>query len=211
MIIKVCGMREDENIRAVERLDIDWMGFIFYPRSPRYVPDEKRYVDSIRRCAKKKAGVFVNADTDGVLRTAARLQLDYVQLHGNESSDTCRFIQDNGYPVVKAFSIAAADDLKQAEAYETAVSFFLFDTKCEGYGGSGRQFDWDILNNYQGNTPFLLSGGIAPGSLDDVLQFHHPLMAGVDLNSGFETATAMKNTVELQQFVAGIRRINHLK
>jgi len=210
MIIKVCGMREDENIRAVERLDIDWIGFIFYPCSPRYVPDEKRYAASIRRCVKKKAGVFVNTGTDEMLRTAARLQLDYVQLHGNESPDTCRLIQDNGYPVIKAFSVASANDLKQAETYEAAVSFFLFDTKCEGYGGSGRRFDWNILNNYQGNTPFLLSGGITPGSLDDVLQFHHPLLAGIDLNSGFETAAAMKNTVELQQFVAGIRRINNL-
>jgi phosphoribosylanthranilate isomerase len=194
-------MREDANIRAVERLDIDWMGFIFYPASPRYVPDGEVYIASVRRCTRKKTGVFVNAATDGMLEKAARFGLDYVQLHGNESPDTCRIMQANGFPVIKAFSIASADDLKRTEGYETAASFFLFDTKCAGFGGSGRRFDWSALSHYHGNTPFLLSGGITPDCADDILRFRHPKMAGIDLNSGFETSPAVKDVDALKMFL----------
>jgi phosphoribosylanthranilate isomerase len=199
-------MREAENIRAVEQLDIDWIGFIFYPPSPRYVSGDAD-AETVRRCTRKKVGVFVDAGVGAMTATAERYGLDCVQLHGNESPETCLAMQARGYPVIKAFSIATAEDLKQTKAYETAAAYFLFDTKCEGFGGSGRRFDWSVIHDYDGRTPFLLSGGIAPGCEDELLHLRHPAMTGVDLNSGFETAPAVKDTVALAAFVKKIRMI----
>jgi phosphoribosylanthranilate isomerase len=197
-------MCDAENIRAVEQLDIDWMGFIFYRRSPRYAGDADTEI--IRRCIRKKVGVFVNAPVEEILTKAAHCKLDYVQLHGDESPAICRDLTVHGLPVIKAFPIASTDDLKRTEDYESAASFFLFDTKCEGYGGSGQRFDWSVLANYQGNTPFLLSGGLTPDAADEVRRFRHPMLAGIDLNSGFETAPAMKNTTTLAPFIKHIRQ-----
>ncbi|MDR1780586.1 MAG: phosphoribosylanthranilate isomerase [Tannerella sp.] len=203
MIIKVCGMRDADNIRSVERLAIDRMGFIFYPRSQRYVGNTD--IEAISSCRKNKVGVFVNASTDEMLSVAQRYRLDSVQLHGDETPAVCRELTAQGYTVIKAFSIATADDLKRTADYETAAAYFLFDTKCEGYGGSGRRFDWSVLANYQGDTPFLLSGGITPDTADDILQFSHPQFAGIDLNSGFETAPGVKNLDALAEFTKKIR------
>jgi phosphoribosylanthranilate isomerase len=204
-LIKVCGMREAENIRVVERLDIDWMGFIFYPSSPRYVPDAEAYAASIRLCAKAKVGVFVNAAVEEILEKTSRYRLDYVQLHGNESPSVCEALQKQGCPVIKAFSVAAADDLERTAAYETCAGYFLFDTKCDAYGGSGKRFDWSALDAYRGETPFLLSGGIHPGSVRELLRFGHPKMAGIDVNSGFETAPALKDAVRIETFIKQLR------
>jgi phosphoribosylanthranilate isomerase len=205
MKIKVCGMRETDNIRAVERLDVDWMGFIFYPSSSRYVPDDETYSESVRRCAKKKTGVFVNVGVEEMLEKASRYGLDYLQLHGHESPETCAMIQQQGYPVIKAFAVASAADLEQTAAYETCASYFLFDTKCDAYGGSGKRFDWSALDSYRGRTPFLLSGGISPDCIDALRGFNHPEMAGIDLNSGFETAPAFKDAALLERFIHQLR------
>lgn len=198
-------MREAENIRAVGRLDMDWMGFIFYPESPRYVPGEEAYTTAIDQCPKKKVGVFVNAGVEEILRKAALLHLDYVQLHGNESPGQCEALQAQGYSVIKAFSVATAADLERTAVYESHAGYFLFDTKCPGYGGSGQRFDWSALEAYQGNTPFLLSGGIRPESIRDVRRFRHPQMMGIDLNSGFEVAPAWKDAAALERFINELR------
>jgi phosphoribosylanthranilate isomerase len=204
MKIKTCGMRDAENIRAVERLNIDWMGFIFYPRSPRCVPAGDG-VDAIRHCRRKTVGVFVDAGADEMTATAWRYGLDCVQLHGSESPATCRTMQARGYPVIKAFPVATADDLAPTAAYEAVASLFLFDTKSDRRGGSGRRFDWSILHSYQGRIPFLLSGGLAPGCADELLRFRHPMMAGADLNSGFELAPAVKDVAALAAFVKTVK------
>ena len=126
--------------------------------------------------------------------------------HGNESPEDCRALYQLGFPLIKAFSIASASDLSRTEAYEDCVDYFLFDTKCSGFGGSGRQFDWSLLSAYKGRTPFLLSGGITPSSAESILQFKHPAFAGIDLNSGFETSPAIKNVQQLKEFVELIRK-----
>lgn len=207
MKIKICGMREAENIRAVQGLDIDWMGFIFYPRSPRFVPDDEAYAVAIRHCTKPKVGVFVNAGSDEMIAKATRYGLDYLQLHGNESPATCKSLQQQGYRVIKAFPVATADDLAQTAAYETCARYFLFDTKTDVHGGSGKRFDWTTLSHYHGPTPFLLSGGIRPENLPDLLRFRHPQMAGIDLNSGFETAPALKDVGRLETFILPFRNL----
>ncbi len=197
MIVKVCGMRDPENISAVAALGIQWMGFIFFPRSPRFFEGETIALPK----AVERVGVFVNAETGEILKKAKQLELNLLQLHGAESPEQCTLLREAGYPVLKAISVASATDIERTKAYEGHVDYFLFDTSCKGYGGSGKRFDWTVLEHYKGTTPFLLSGGIAPDSMDDLKQFHHPQWVGIDLNSGFETAPARKNVAALKAFL----------
>ena len=204
MMIKVCGMRSGENIVKVSSLDIDMMGFIFYEKSPRFVPDSSVFAVN---CALnghpgiKKVGVFVNADEEYILGKCLDFHLDAVQLHGGESPEMCESLLSKGPTVIKAFSIDGADDLKRCAAYEGKTSYFLFDTKCAAYGGSGKRFDWSVLDSYKGGTPFILSGGISADSLDDLKTFSHPLWAGIDLNSKFELSPAVKDVEKLSAFI----------
>lgn len=202
MLIKVCGMREPDNIRQVEELGIDWMGFIFYAQSPRCIKDEASTGKQTKR-----VGVFVNASVEEMMQQASSHHLDYLQLHGNESPDTCYALQKRGYSVIKAFSIATEEDLVETTTYEGRADYFLFDTKCSGYGGSGKSFDWSVLAAYQGKTPFLLSGGINPDSTEAVRNFHHPRLAGIDLNSGFEVSPGLKEIGKLAVFINKLRNI----
>ena len=209
VIVKVCGMRDPENIRTILTTGVDWIGLIFYPRSPRYVGDDavqlKEKLDHAGRSV-KKVGVFVDAPTEQMLRFANDYGLDYLQLHGNESPDVCYSLQKRGLAVIKAFSIATADDLKKTKDYEGRADYFLFDTKSEAYGGSGQRFDWRVLSAYEGETPFLLSGGLALDSLSDLQQFSHPRFAGIDLNSGFEVAPASKDADALRHFITNYKK-----
>lgn len=200
MIIKICGMRDAANIRDVERLGADMMGFIFYPRSPRYVEFPPEYMPRLG----KRVGVFVNANLDEMLYKARAYGLDYIQLHGDESPETCLAIKRSGRGVIRAISIATADDMRRAEEYPMA-DYMLFDTRTALRGGSGRRFSWDLLSGYRGSVPFLLSGGIGPDALADVLAFRHPMFAGIDLNSAFETAPAVKDVAKLEKFIKQIR------
>jgi phosphoribosylanthranilate isomerase len=214
MIIKVCGMRHPGNIRQVASIDINWIGFIFYKKSPRFLFLDYKEVDnelpSTRR-QPERVGVFVNASVEEMIETALQYKLDYLQLHGNESPAVCHTLYKRGYSLIKAFSVATEKDLIQTKAYEDKVEYFLFDTKCEGYGGSGKRFDWAVLSSYTGKTPFLLSGGITPGSIEDIRQFRHPRLYGIDLNSGFETEPGLKNIDKINSFVKEIRTINPQK
>ena len=197
-IIKVCGMCEAENIRDVESLEgIDMLGFIFYPKSPRYVYELPAYLP-IHAC---RIGVFVNEDKQVVSMYADRFELDYVQLHGNESPDYCRSLHTAGLKIIKAFSIARPKDLTRVYEYEKDCDLFLFDTKCEQYGGSGNQFDWSILHAYDGDVPFLLSGGISSHSVNALKEFKHPRLAGYDLNSRFELKPGKKDTERIRTFL----------
>ncbi|WP_455671973.1 phosphoribosylanthranilate isomerase [Phocaeicola sp.] len=201
MIVKVCGMREPENIRAVEQCGTDWMGFIFFPHSSRYVAQCPEYLPS--GC--KRVGVFVNERTEAILLKAKQFNLHYIQLHGKETPEQCRKLKAAGLGTIKVFSISRAEDLQPTICYEGICDYFLFDTACPGYGGSGKAFDWNVLAAYQGNTPFLLSGGLNPAGIESLKAFHHPAWAGVDLNSGFETAPGMKDATLLQTFIEQIK------
>lgn len=206
MIVKVCGMREPENIREVIKLGIDWMGLIFYERSPRSIGSHT-IPEDIASAPVRRVGVFVNATPGYMMEMAAVYRLDYLQLHGDESPDDCHALRKRGFSLIKAFPIARKEDLERTKAYEDRVDYFLFDTKCEGYGGSGKRFDWSVLADYGGETPFLLSGGIAPGSVEAIRAFHHPRLAGIDLNSGFEIEPGHKDINKLEEFIEQIRTI----
>ena len=175
MIRKVCGMRESGNIREVEALGIDWMGFIFWAHSARNVSLKPDYLPS--RC--KRVGVFVNAPMAFIREKVGEFGLDILQLHGSEDEDFIRQLRSElpSLLIVKALNVAHKEDLEQSERYEGLCNYFLFDTKAEKVGGNGKAFDWDILHSYKGNTPFLLSGGIGPDDKERLRAFHHPQMA----------------------------------
>ncbi len=202
MIIKVCGMRKGENIREVEGLGVDFMGFIFYPKSPRYVDVLPDYLPQNA----KRVGVFVDENLDTILSIAKQFRLEYIQLHGNESPVLVKQLNGAGYKLIKAFSIAVKEDLNQVEAYKNQCSYFIFDTKSESIGGSGQCFDWNILQQYKGDTPFLLSGGISLENLHELKQFQHNQLVGYDLNSCFELSPAVKDCHKLSQFLNELKQ-----
>lgn len=205
MIVKICGMRDAENIRKVEQTGADWMGFIFYEGSPRFVAARPAYLPE----KMLRIGVFVNPSSASyIYNKMDELKLNGVQLHGNETPECCFRLRSHGLKVIKSFSISCENDLKQTESYVGKCDCFLFDTPTSGYGGSGQSFDWNILNAYAGQTPFLLSGGIRPESLSRLLVFHHPRWMGIDLNSGFETAPGIKNPQTLALFIRQFRLYN---
>ena len=199
MIVKVCGMRDAENIRQLEALGIDWMGMIFWPKSKRYVSTPPAYLPQHVR----KVGVFVDASLDAICQHVEDYQLDIIQLHGQESPETLKALKP--LTLIKALNIATPEDLQKTEPYEGLADYFLFDTKGESVGGNGEKFDWSVLDNYQGKTPFLLSGGIGSEDAEVVKTFHHPKCIGIDLNSRFETEPGLKDITKLKQFLEAIR------
>ena len=196
--VKVCGMREAENIREVEALGVDLMGFIFWPKSSRYVSERPDYMPT--KC--KRVGVFVDENIAQVKAIANEYSLDYIQLHGKENTDYVKTLE--GYHLIKAFNIATPEDFKACQAYEGLVDFFLFDTKGKSVGGNGEKFDWSVLSAYQGDTPFLLSGGISPDDAASVRAIHHPKFAGVDLGCRRVIKQEMKNVEQLRKFIKGL-------
>ena len=202
--VKICGMKFPENIKSVAALQPDFMGFIFYPKSPRYA--EPLDIDALNSLPKsiKKIGVFVNETEENILTIVTKYKLDGVQLHGSELVELCKELRKSGLIILKAFPIAEAYNFRVTKTYEGSCDYFLFDTKTEAYGGSGVKFDWTILDEYKGETPFLLSGGIAADDVDVILKIEHPKFAGIDLNSRFEVNPGLKNVEILKEFVASI-------
>lgn len=236
MIVKVCGMRETENIRDVAKLGVDMMGFIFWPESPRYVqmissqagiiPDyslerlqrarrsgaESSQTEETEAARPQRVGVFVDDMPQSIVTRVYNYSLDYVQLHGQESRvmiENLRCTLDPdicpGIKIIKTISVNAESDLLKCQEYEGVVDLFLFDTKTPSMGGSGTQFDWQVLSAYNGTTPFLLSGGIGPDDVERVRAFRHPQFAGIDLNSRFETEPGVKDVEKLRTFLSALR------
>ena len=205
MKIKICGMKFPENIHDVTGLKPDFMGFVFYPKSPRYAePLDIKTLNSIPKTI-KKIGVFVNESLENILTMVYKYKLDGVQMHGSENVEDCRKLKNAGLIVLKAFPIAEAYNFKVTKNYEGACDYFLFDTKTETYGGSGVKFNWSILDEYKGETPFLISGGIAANDAEAILKIEHPKYVGIDLNSKFEVSPGLKNVELLKQFIAEIK------
>ena len=197
-------MREAENIREVEALGIDMMGFIFWPKSSRYVSQRPDYLPT--KC--KRVGVFVDEDPEQVKRLAAEYRLDYIQLHGHETPEVISYLRTPALPhprILKAFNISTAEDLLQTQPYEGLVDGFLFDAKGKSVGGNGEKFNWGVLDAYDGETPFLLSGGISPDDAERVNAFHHPRCIGIDLNSRFELSPGLKDIAKLKEFIYNLK------
>ncbi|PWL30591.1 MAG: N-(5'-phosphoribosyl)anthranilate isomerase [Fluviicola sp. XM-24bin1] len=193
MFVKVCGITTPQQAHEISQL-VDYVGFIFHPGSPRFVSQ------SYPSMKAKKVGVLVNVPLQELIQTALLEKLDSVQLHGSESPEYCAAMKEQ-VQVIKSFGVDADFDFDQLKAYEPYVDYFLFDTKTPKHGGSGKQFDWRLLKQYQGATPFILSGGLRPESLPQIQEVNHPKLTGIDLNSGFETQPGIKNLLLLKQFL----------
>jgi phosphoribosylanthranilate isomerase len=200
MKLKICGMRYPENIVEIAGLQPDYLGFIFYEKSPRYAGDLAPEVVRALPASILKTGVFVNATAKFIAETTEKYRLDLIQLHGNEPPETCLALRKIR-PVIKAISVAAATDIATASAYQNAVDYFLFDTKTPLFGGSGTQFDWSALEAYTDDTPFFLSGGIGADDAERLKTLQHPQLYAIDVNSRFETAPGMKDAVALRKFI----------
>lgn len=197
MLVKVCGIRNDEDLKALMEVEtIDMIGFIHVPQSPRFVG--KTFIPS--EIKTKKVGVFKDAHIDYISRANSRIGFDFIQLHGNETPEFCKIVSELA-PVIKAFSIKTSDSLDETKGYEGICDYFLFDTPSRLGGGSGKQFDWSVLSNYQGETSFILSGGIGPEDIKAVQELHHPKLAGIDINSRFETRPGKKDIPLIQTFL----------
>ncbi len=201
MIIKICGMRDAQNIREVDTLRPTMMGFICWDGSSRNVSECPAYLPQCIR-----VGVFVEPTMSLIRTKVNQLSLGRIQLHGNESPEFCQqVVRETGLPIIKAISVKTAEDIEKFRSYVGIADMFLFDTKCKTKGGSGEQFDWDILHHYDGDVPFLLAGGIGPNDADRLKAFQHPRMLGIDINSRFEIRKALKDINALSVFIHKIR------
>lgn len=227
MKIKVCGMREAQNIEKVMALDIDMIGFIFCPKSQRYVSELSTHAGIIPDMASidishdkadntaakiKKVGVFVDDMPQNIVTRVYNYKLDYIQLHGSESATYIDNLRSTLVPdiapdikIIKAINVREADDVKRWRSYEGHIDMLLFDTKSDTAGGSGKKFEWELLQQYDGDIPFLLSGGISPDDVEEVKAFRHPQCIGIDINSRFETAPALKDISLLSNFITAVR------
>lgn len=200
-------MRDPENSSGVVAALPDYLGFIFYPKSKRFVGFEpSSEIMAIVPDTIKKVGVFVDETPEKVLEIVQLWNLNVVQLHGLETPDYCKQIQHSGITVFKAFSVDESFDFVTLEAYSGVCDFFLFDTKGQLPGGTGQKFNWQLLENYKGNVPFFLSGGIGPDDLEAILNFRHPQLFGIDINSSFEIRPALKDAEKVQKFIHEIRK-----
>lgn len=209
MLWKICGMREPNNINEVLALQPNYMGFIFFEKSPRNALAQLTpQVFSNFPSHTQKVGVFVNAPIDFVLEQVHNFGLNAVQLHGAESPEYCQLISDKDIHVWKAFSVDQHFDFKTTEPYIGCTTFFLFDTKApSGYGGHGKSFDWTLLSNYTFDHPFLLAGGIGPDSIEELKHLSHPALAGFDLNSKFEISPGLKEPKLIAEFLEELKAI----
>ncbi len=251
LIIKVCGMRDGENIRQVVNLGVDWIGMIFYDKSPRNVtmipthagiiPDRGSDIGHFKA---KRVGVFVDEMPQSIITRVVNFHLDLIQLHGHETPTLIRNLRATidpdirpGIKIIKAISVSSRNDVAAYKDYADCVDFFLFDTKVTAPaplaptteaseqvraeekevatalpGGTGQRFDWSILSAYDGDTPFLLSGGIGPNDAPALCQaltldgFPVEKCIGIDLNSRFETEPGMKDVSALKAFLNELHR-----
>ena len=199
--LKICGMKYSENIQEIAALKPDYLGFIFWDKSSRkFELKELPKLDSNI----KKVGVFVDSSLEEIQNKIKTFQLDAIQLHGKESVDYCANLKNEKVEIIKAFSINNDFDFNQLKAYENVVDFFLFDTKGKLPGGNGTTFDWQVLENYNLQKPFFLSGGIGLTEISKTKEFLDSDLSkycyAIDVNSRFETEPGLKNKIDLEKF-----------
>lgn len=195
--LKVCGMRDNTNIEALSELKPNFIGFIFHEKSSRNISESinVNLPESIG-----KVGVFVDKPLEFILEKMRLFNLDFIQLHGKETPEFCSVLKNDEIKVIKAFNISEAFDFTILKAYEPYCDYFLFDAFGKQAGGNGILFNWDLLKNYKGTIPFLLSGGIDHTMTTIIKNFNHSKFVGIDINSGFETAPALKDIKTIKAF-----------
>ena len=204
MIIKVCGLNNGDNINQLMKLDLDFMGIIFYRKSSRFFNSE-----ILPKTEKKYIAVFVDESLDVIKEIINKYKFEYVQLHGNEDEKFCKEISSL-CNIIKAFRIDDRFDLNEIEKYSKYCKYFLFDTFTESYGGSGKKFNWDLLLNYDHKKDFILSGGINLELISSIKKLKNqlPNLIGVDLNSKFEIKPGLKDINRVKKFIKSIKNEN---
>ncbi|MFZ6012291.1 MAG: phosphoribosylanthranilate isomerase [Bacteroidota bacterium] len=200
--LKICGMREAQNIAEVAEQQPDYMGFIFYEKSPRYVG--QNFSPGQLPASIKRVGVFVNERSPEIVNQVRRHQLDYVQLHGSETSQQCEQLRADNIKIIKVFSIDDDMSFEVTKPYQGVVDFFLFDTKGQYYGGNARTFNWEVLTRYDQQTPFFLSGGLSASNIRGISVLKGMNIHALDVNSGVELSPARKDInkiIEIQNIL----------
>lgn len=202
--LKICGMKVPENIKSVAALAPDYMGFIFFR-------DSKRFIDGLTPsfvkdlpAGIKRVGVFVDEELNKVAQLAVLYGLNAVQLHGAESVKYCialrGLLANAGIELIKAFGVDNDFDFEKLNSYSGIVDYFLFDTQTPGHGGSGKTFNWALLEKYTLDKPYFLSGGIGLDSIEQLKQIKDSRLYGIDINSRFEIAPGLKDMDKLKEF-----------
>jgi len=204
MIVKVCGIKTEENIEFLAQADIEMIGLNFYSPSVRYIAEDANpdIFNSLPRNI-QKVGVFVNESIATILEIISKFNLDFVQLHGDENPEFCSTLAKH-IRIIKVFRVDKDFDFISVLNFDSAT-YFLFDTKTINYGGSGKKFDWTILNQYKESIPFLMSGGIGPNDIDQILEIKHPYFKGIDINSKFESTPGIKDKNLVLPFINKLR------
>lgn len=200
-------MREANSLAAVAALQPDFLGFIFYPKSSRYVGEELS-ADSLKNLPHsiKRVGVFVNETTENIRQKVQEFKLNVVQLHGDETPDQCQELRTPDLLVIKAFALGGKFNFDTLLPYGSHCDYFLFDTKGEQPGGNGLAFDWQLLRDYKLPTPYFLAGGLELAHADTLRNLQLPGLFAVDLNSRFEISPGKKDPIRLEQMFQQLRR-----
>jgi len=201
---KICGMRDAANIMEVAELQPDYMGFIFYEASPRFVGNQFDIPDLPSRI--NRVGVFVNESLGRVQDLIQQHRLDFVQLHGDESVAYAKELKSK-VGVIKVFRIDENFDFNSTVEFEHVADFFLFDTRGKHYGGNAMRFDWSLLKNYSGSVPFFLSGGISKSNIQELKNFQHEKLYALDINSGVEEKPGYKSVAKITDLQKSLNEI----
>ena len=205
--IKVCGMRDEENIRQLVKLKPDYIGFIFYPESKRYIGDnfDVKILEKIP-AGINRVGVFVNELIENVINMAEIFDLDYVQLHGDEPPEYCCELKEMNMSVIKAFGLSDNFDFEKIMNYDSCCDYFLFDTQSSQHGGSGTKFNWNLIYNYDFPKPFFLSGGIGLGDIPEIHKIDQTYLYAIDINSRFEIEPGLKDIPAISKFISILKK-----
>lgn len=198
-------MKYSDNIKAIQKLKPDFMGFIFYEKSKRYIDKDISLELKAMDPSVKKVGVFVNSANNDIVDIMVRNQLDFAQLHGNESVAEVKNLAASNLKIIKAFQIDEDFNWDKINDYAPYVTYFLFDTTSKSYGGSGKKFNWDVLKNYQLKIPFILSGGITINDVKTIKNLNIPQLYGIDINSKFETEPGIKDVQLVKKMINNVR------
>ncbi len=202
MQLKICGMKNPQNITDIAALNPDYLGFIFYEKSKRYVGEDFDEAATYHLPKGiKKIGVFVNASMEYVLSKVKRYDLDLVQLHGEETPEFCRALQMKNITIIKVFAVGQTFDFSILEPYKPHCDYFLFDTKGKEKGGNGVTFNWDVLKAYDNEKPFFLSGGLNLENIGKVKELGDLNILAIDVNSGFETEPGLKDVESIRRLM----------
>ncbi|MFZ4927784.1 phosphoribosylanthranilate isomerase [Chryseobacterium sp. Mn2064] len=210
--LKVCGLTKPEQIQELIALKVDFLGFIFYEKSPRYVLNHLTLEDISEIKHHGKTGVFVNEKADKIAEIAHQAKLNFIQLHGDETNDFIFEVKEKLQPDIKIIKVIRIGDntfenrnkiaeifnIKNSDIPQPA-SYYLFDTDSKAFGGTGKQFDWTLLNEFDIPLPYFLSGGISEENIENITLLKQKPFA-LDINSKFEIEPGNKNISRIEQF-----------